>query len=834
MNDLIRHLRDAFASELPPSEASLGYPPANDSAQYPIWRLLSAWKDASDNAAPLGPDHAVLLRQAARWSDSDGLFVGRLPEPLVALGRTAGFTLGADGILRSSPYVPSWLDADQLDPARGLDPRPELRRPHEAVPAEGYLARFGFGAWQSLAQKEAVWTTITAPPGATVLAGLPTGAGKSLCFQLLARTVSGLTVVVVPTVALAIDQYRSAQRLFESVPQVSPMYYASGDPNCDPSSVIEAVASGTTRLLFTSPESVASGRLRAAITDAAARGDLSALVIDEAHMVDTWGAYFRVDFQVLAASRRQWKTAAALRGSAFRTLLLSATVTPSCRDLLRLLYCEEGTEWREVVSQRLRPEMTYFGRRFASAHQQRTALLDALWHLPRPAIVYTTEVESANEVAATLRNAGFRRLGCFTGDTPGLERRALVDGWRTNQIDLMVATSAFGMGVDKSDVRTVIHACCPEDLHRYYQEVGRGGRDGFSATCLLIPSRRDEEVAAGLGTRLMGPERLQERWAALWSTRQRLSGARQPDHSWEVRLDAKPVDLTGGRTGSEHIRWNKRLLLQLQRANLLTVTDVRLERSEGQASSASTGELGLLGREWAAVTLAFPPDSPQVGAMIERVRHAELTALHRGFSLMRACIDAARCIASPLAELYGDDTERACGGCVACRRQGRRPYCPPLPLPLGAVSAGPPAAGATALDIVSGVPDPRLPAAQPAFSAIVRRLVRQRRFRYILCEGTMQRVLLDAFARALDRTDVDSLYRVDAIGGPLAPEAVRERVAVIHLGNLSHTALAFRAAHVVHLLGVGVAATDAYNRRPLEQEGARHFLDPESWFREDN
>ena len=379
---------------------------------------------------------------------------------------------------------------------------------------------------------------------------------------------------MVPTVALAIDHWRNAQRVLEKVPGVNPLYYAAGDPGADPAVILAQVEEGATRLLFTSPEACVSGRLRGALHSAAARGWLDSLVIDEAHLVDTWGMEFRADYQVLSALRRQWLS---VPDSRVRTLLLSATFTPECRELLRVLFGEDGEDWREFVSQRLRPELTYYVQRFNQRPDRDRALLDCMWHLPRPTLVYTTEVDEARRIAEVLKDEGFNDVGCFHGETRADRRRALLDRWRRDELDVVVATSAFGLGVDKHDVRSVVHACFPQDLHRYYQEVGRGGRDGYSAICVLLPTAHDERVAEELAPILLRERKIQGRWNGLWATRR----ASSAEHVWHIRLDAKPIYLAGSRTGKQHINWNKRLLLQLVRARLLELRDVRLGGSSG-------------------------------------------------------------------------------------------------------------------------------------------------------------------------------------------------------------------------------------------------------------
>lgn len=816
MTSTIEALRATLATQNPPVVPDVR-PTQTDGVAYPVWRLLLAWRHALESGRRLGPDHAVLLRQVVRWH-GDEVYIGDLTPEFIQFTSRAGLDLTDTGFLRALPFLPSWLTDPTVNPSEGIDPPPERRRPVESVPGEAFLASVGFRDWHSRAQKEAVWLALTAPPRSTTLVGLPTGAGKSLCFQMLARYGSGLTVVVVPTVALALDHWRSAQRVLGGIEGLNPEYFAAADPDRDPAQVAARVRSGETRLVFTSPEACVSGRLRHALAERASRGSLDTLVVDEAHLVDTWGMYFRADFQVLSVLRRQWLENPEAR---VRTVLLSATFTPGCRELLRALFCEPATVWREFISQRLRPEMTYYFRRFATEPQRKEAVVECAWHLPRPAIIYTTKRSDAVSLTRTLFEEGFERIGCFHGETPSSKRRELLDQWRNDRIDLMVATSAFGLGVDKPDVRSVVHACFPEDLHRYYQEVGRGGRDGSASICVLLPTPRDEEVAASLAPNLLRPETIQRRWEALWGTARPVTPG---DHTWAVRLDAKPLDLAAERTGMQHIDWNRRLLLQLLRAGRIELRNVALLSEEGieLEPGAQVGSV-----EWATVRVNFPPGSAAVGTLVQEVRSQEMDSISAGLRYMREYLAGTHCIGTTLRALYGETTVRACGGCPACRRIYRRITCPPLPISSQALTE-------PELSVVAEIPDPRQPVAQPAFIAFVRRLLRERRIRRFACSMALHRILIDLFARAVRPDDPRLYYRIDPIDTEpafvLHPDEV---IAFLHVGCLTRQGLSFRGgSSVVHLVTTGTPYLDSSERRPLEREGAAFFPTPETWLQE--
>lgn len=803
--DAIEALRSALNNGTIPLH-QIEKPVCNCSFEYAVWRFLHAWQNGAAT-----PDLIVLLRQVARWGGE--IFVGGLPFHFEPLLWRAGISLSGAGFLSATPFVPHWLKGDAIDTRQGIDPKPTLRRCSEDIPGEPYLKSLNYTNWYSQAQKEAVWTAITAPPRSTTLIALPTGTGKSLCFQILSRFGTGLTVVVVPTVALAIDQWDSARKVLDNIPGLNPLYYASSDPNLDRESVLDAIKNGTCRLIFTSPEACVSGHLRNRLEDAVSQGRLENLVIDEAHIIETWGIYFRVDFQMLSVLRRKWMKS---ENTTLRTYLLSATFTPHCREVLLGLYGGDG-EWREFISQRLRPEITYYARDFKYFSEREQAVLDCVWNLPRPTIIYTTEVKEAERLNSLLRSDehGFSRTGCFHGETKSDRRREMLDKWRNHAIDLMVATSAFGLGVDKPDVRSVVHVCLPENLHRFYQEVGRGGRDGFSTTSILIPCERDKRVARNITPKLLKEETIQKRWKALFSTASWLS---REEHILELPTNSKHTGLLGMRTWSENIRWNKRLLLQLMRSDQIDLLD--LDYRHGESGDGEPVE-------WVKARIKFNPISGRVGELLTEQRERELKSLYAGFDQMEEALKGNACIGRLLARLYGSGTIAVCGGCPKCRSGGVRfRGCPKLLIDAS------PAPAIPAIKIVADCPTPFTETERPAFVRLLRRSVKEKEISRFLCWPSDFEDMLKIFGAAFDSSDL-SIYRLDSTGWGEININPEERLAILHGASINRPTLAIRCgSEVVHLFSRGADILDADRRYPLESEGVR-LRDCDTWLKED-
>jgi ATP-dependent DNA helicase RecQ len=613
------------------------------SVEYAVWRL---WRAKVDHPNAI-QDHAVLIRQCIRWLGGSRVRCDGLNPVLQEALVRVGVNQSASGYLAVSPYRPEWLAEGDL--GESLDELPSMAIIDESVSAEEWLRRItGKASWRSPAQKEACWKALTAAPGSTTLIGLPTGAGKSLVFQVVAASYPGLTVVVVPTVALGIDQLAVAKAM-PSAEILNPQTYDS-DGGADV--VRDLVANRNCRLVFSSPEACVSGRLRSVLDDHAASGWLRTVVVDEAHIVESWGADFRIEFQLLGALVRNWR---ARTNHQCRTLLLSATFADSTRNMLKGIFTEPTDSWREYVVQRLRPEIRYHIKS-ASAEQQVEWITDAVRFLPRPLILYVTERIQAEEWRGRLQSLGLKRLESFHGDTNKSERKRIMDWWRDDRVDLMVATSAFGMGVDKPDVRAVLHACFPESIDRFYQEVGRGGRDGATTNSLMIYTHRDKRVGRQLAPTLLRPATINDRWQAIWDSRQAIE-----EGVFRVRTDARRLDFVGVRTYQENVRWNKRLLQMLHRAKILTVVNLVTERSDSDSADYI---------EWAHIqNIQIEPLNPRPGDMIDEVRTSELSTIHRGYQALESCANG-HPVCKELREYYGPTVVRACGSCHACRIDG--------------------------------------------------------------------------------------------------------------------------------------------------------------------
>jgi hypothetical protein len=311
--------------------------------------------------------------------------------------------------------------------------------------------------------------------------------------------------------------------------------------------------------------------------------------------------------------------------------------------------------------------------------------LEALHYLPRPAILYVTRPFHAEQWRQALSRAGFSRLATFSGETLPRERDRLLKAWQANQVDIMIATSAFGLGVDKGDVRVIIHACLPENLDRFYQEVGRGGRDGCSSISLTCITPDDKDLAFGMikGERITS-ERAADRWEAMWRSKPRGGG-----DLWALDINAPP--LTKGRElrrTEANREWNEHTLLLMQRAKMLQLLDSREAeipylQADDKSNSDNTFRLPvrLLNTEIASNRDTFI-------ASFEKTRQVELKEVQDALEDMRKLVEnyarptsMERCIAYTLRNLYPECT-LACGGCPVCRKQGRKAYFQKLPVRL--------------------------------------------------------------------------------------------------------------------------------------------------------
>jgi ATP-dependent DNA helicase RecQ len=362
---------------------------------------------------------------------------------------------------------------------------PADERDESQVTPEALLARFGLGQFRP-GQREAVQAALD---GRDSLVVMPTGGGKSLCYQLPALAGGGLVVVVSPLIALMSDQWRRLQEA-----GVRAAMLASGMQDGHNARALREIETGETQLVLAAPERFASAAFRHAL----ARRQVSLFVVDEAHCVTEWGHDFRPDYLRLhdaIASLRRGSGADTHTGARpLRPPVMAATATATPR-VAREIAARLGLyEWVSIRSGFDRPNLTFDvvnveGK--GAMARKRGALLHVLSDRDaRPAIVYCGTRKDTDEVAAAIAAAGIRTVTYHAG--MGAEaRRESQAAFMEGRADVVVATNAFGMGVDKANVRTVAHWALPTSLEAYYQEAGRAGRDGEQARALLLASRVD-------------------------------------------------------------------------------------------------------------------------------------------------------------------------------------------------------------------------------------------------------------------------------------------------------------------------------------------------------
>ncbi len=307
----------------------------------------------------------------------------------------------------------------------------------------------------------------------------PTGGGKSLVYQLAARLLPGTTVVISPLVALMHDQVAALEAR-----GVRATYLAATLPEDEIRARMAALARGAFELVYVAPERLRSG----ATVSILERLDVPLLAVDEAHCISQWGHDFRPDYLTLGALRARLPRA--------RVLACTATATPIVRDEI-LARLDLPPDTPQHVRGFARPNLVLAAEEVEGLRAGRAAtdalLAKALGDRTRPAgaaIVYAPTRKATEREADRLAGAGYRAAAYHAG-LDGATRKAVQDAFSAADLDVVVATNAFGMGIDRADVRAVVHLAPPGSLEAYYQEVGRAGRDGKTAYGLLLVSPRD-------------------------------------------------------------------------------------------------------------------------------------------------------------------------------------------------------------------------------------------------------------------------------------------------------------------------------------------------------
>lgn len=327
-------------------------------------------------------------------------------------------------------------------------------------------SRFGYDSFRPL--QEEIITTVLAGKDALVV--MPTGVGKSLCYQLPAVSLDGLTLVVSPLIALMKDQVDAL-----NANGINAAFINSTLSATEISRVQAQAKSGALKLLYAAPERLALPEFR----DFLRTVEVNLIAVDEAHCISEWGHDFRPDYRDLKTLRRAFPSVP--------VIALTATATEKVReDIIAQLGLAQGEKFLASFD---RSNLTYLVKPKQDRFRELLTLLRK--HGNGPTIIYCISRKDTEALASDLVSQGFKALAYHAG-VDGHIRKRTQEKFIGDEVPIVVATVAFGMGINKADVRLVVHYDLPKSLEGYYQETGRAGRDGLPSECVLFYSYADK------------------------------------------------------------------------------------------------------------------------------------------------------------------------------------------------------------------------------------------------------------------------------------------------------------------------------------------------------